>query len=309
MNPQDSRQLSQLAALLSSPAGAGLTAGMMSEEDKLRTGLSTGGGSLAGLLGGGALGAGAGGALGGLLGAGGGALLSKLTEGDFDGDTITGGAGLGAMLGGNLGALVGAGTGSYLGAGAGHDLMQKENSAMSQQEINYAFAIGALEKMAEYDVSPAKFVEAATQSNHQGMRKIATAVVELDGAVQREKQAAGGRGTAMAHGVGEGLENLGGLGKKLQDLLGHTQARNAAQGVTDGALGGPDELLRALQSRNMRMGGAAAGGLGALGLAGGAGAYGAGDADTYGNQARGLANDNLGTDFDMQSRLAELLGR
>ena len=210
---------------------------------------------------------------------------------------------------------------------------------MSQQEINYAFAIGALEKMAEYDVSPAKFVEAATQSNHQGMRKIATAVVELDCAVQREKQAwAGGRSSATA--IADGVGNLAGripmVGKRIEEGLGHTAVRNAADSANSSVeelagfnklLAGRgkntlnaaydpvsrkkvDALMDAISKRNANVAGAgaAAGGLGALGLAGGA-AYGAGDADTYGNQARGLANDNLGTDFDMQSRLAELLGR
>jgi len=107
---------------------------------------------------------------------------------------------------------------------------------MSQQEINYAFAIGALQKMAEYGVSPAKFVEAAAQSNHQGMRKIASAVVELDQAVQQEKNA--------------GLQFVDRAAAKVRKLVG--KPRSYDEFYTNDALRGrqnrPDNVASRLEN-------------------------------------------------------------
>ena len=314
MDSENSRELAQLAGLFG-PLPAGIIGGVTAPDREISTGLATGAGSLAGTMGGSVMGGVAGAGLG---YGGGGALLAKLLDesGSSADEIRLKGMLLGSQLGGALGGI----SGSYLGSGAGHDLLQKESSDMSQQQISRAFAIGALEKMAELNVNPGKFVQLAVQTQDPTMCKIASAVVELDQAVQREK-VAGARADAVGDAVGEGLGRLGGIGNKLQELLGHSKVkqvaadadyRQAQRGLRgyNYSVSPEDEvaqLLDALKSRNRRMAGVAGAGLlGAGGAAGGA-VYGLGDADTLQNQAANLSNEYLGTDFDTQSRLSALL--
>ena len=162
---------------------------------------------------------------------------------------------------------------------------------MSQQEINYAFAIGAFQKMAEYDGSPAKFVEAAAQSNHQGMRKIASAVVELDQAVQQEKQAGVWDSVKRALGMEEDYTAGDAVSRGLRDpasmipiyggvrdMIEHGAGAGLASSIVGGGLGtaagglggaAPGALLAALSKTNggralgtgLALGGSAAGAL------------------------------------------------
>lgn len=336
MERQDSRTAGQLASLLGSPVIGGVVGGVTAPERKVSTGLGTGLGAAGGALGGSILGAGAGGA----LGYGGGAVLSKLLEEDGvfgAGDDIRVG---GALLGSQLGALLGSGAGAWKGSGAGHDYMQKESSTMSQeQEVNHAFAIGALEKMAEYGVDPQRFVEAAEQTGDPTMCKVASAVIDLDSAIRREKLAARQKtanplaklvqeAKAVPSRAGDALEGLRSA-KKLQQQ--GSQAvefgQNAAQmnrgetadlaGELAGKRFGEADMMRQLaKEQGLAAARGAAAPAALVGGGGAAAAYGAGDADTTSNKIKNMANKNLGTDFDTQSRagagiekLRELLGR
>ncbi|TXH14408.1 MAG: hypothetical protein E6R03_09295 [Hyphomicrobiaceae bacterium] len=58
--------------------------------------------------------------------------------------------------------------------------------------------------------------------------------------------------------------------------------------------------------RDAAIGGA---GLGAAGAAGGGAYYAMSPEESYANQLRAMANQNLGTDFEQRSRLAAALGR
>lgn len=58
----------------------------------------------------------------------------------------------------------------------------------TNKQIRHAYAAGALEKLAEHDIDPASFVQAAAQSQDQEMRKIASAIVELDSDIQYQQQ-------------------------------------------------------------------------------------------------------------------------
>lgn len=163
------------------------------------------------------------------------------------------------------------------------------------QEIDHAYAIGALQKLAEHQIDPSAFVEAATQSQHDGMHKIASAIVRLDQAVRSQEQSR----NKEAY-LGKAKNILGKLTGADEISSGVRVLRNLENVTPETA-----KMLRRDALGELGKGGAKALGLGGLG----AGAiYAGGDADTTANQMRQMANENLGTDFDTESRLSQLLG-
>jgi len=190
----------------------------------------------------------------------------------------------------------------------------------------YAYAHGALVKMAEHRVNPYSFVQAAVRTQDPVAIKIANALIAY------EKTAGGGKavkdvfdsaidaiptntpGPFSLPGRGRGLENqsdslLDILGQAPDALRGGMAGRRNAQAIIgDEASLAPSVAAAQRLIRGQNYGLGAGGiGLGALG-AGGAGVYGGMDADTYGNQAANLANDYLGTDFGTTSRLGNMIG-
>jgi hypothetical protein len=166
----------------------------------------------------------------------------------------------------------------------------------------YAYAHGALVKMAEHNVDPGAFVQAAINTQDPLALKVAHAIVEY------EKVAGiGAKAKGLAHRASNAITGggggIGGLAPaaagKADDLAmgmaGVGEQMRLPQGVTDAMINNP-QLTAAL-------------GLGVptAGLAG-AGLYGAGDADTLQNQAANLSNQYLGTDFGTQSRAGALFG-
>jgi len=211
----------------------------------------------------------------------------------------------------------------------------------------YAYAYGALEKMAEYNVDPYTFVRAAIRTQDPVGLKIASALAALEKValnigsrpthsmaqafvpgiaprgpeyaremlMNRAARAAMNappeqtleEAAALAAGKGPGP----GIGQRIMDAAGDMGLQSGTNPWT------------ARQTHNVLQAGPGAndvsaaalrnqnlvvgGGLTALG-AGGAGVYGGMDADTYGNQAANLANEYLGTDFDTISRIGNMLG-
>lgn len=210
--------------------------------------------------------------------------------------------------------------------------MRKTASAIVEYDqdvrrTNQAFAVGALEKLAEYNIPADQFVKTASQGQNPTMRKIASAIVELDQAIRAKQQQ---EKTARVSPIGNpGRDTLGKLIDKIpsiRDLSGQsrvdqarqaaptsaqdvqdavqTMGRNNAEGHLPRAV---DELQDAIQSRNRRVGGAAAAGVGGLGTAGAGGAYAMGDSGSTGSGLQDFANEHLGAEFDEQSRLQALL--
>ena len=162
----------------------------------------------------------------------------------------------------------------------------------------YAYAEGALIKMAEYNVDPAAFVQAAVQTQDPVALKIANALVAYE-------KVAGPAGLLTGPAApGMFRRAAGRLGEFGENVWGGRAARQTANDIlgTPGH-GGTEWAQRALRDQNLAMGGAAALPFGVAGAA-----YAGGDADTYGNQAANLSNDYLGTNFGTTSRLGNMFG-
>lgn len=374
-------QLVQLLGTISGPLGAGIVGGMVSPDRSVSSGLAAGAGSLGGSILGGGLGAIGGGALGGIGGAGLGRLLG-LSDQELEALI-----GMGGSLGGTLGMLGGGMAGSGMGAGLGYSGAQnigrgdkggdtggqgssseeknddnkqqeKEGSAMSNADNNafavgaleklaeqnidpaqfvqvaaqsnnptmrkiasaivayddevrrteHAFAVGAIEKLAEYNVAPAQFVQAAARSGDETMQKIASTIVNLDRAIQaqqgQEKQANKlNKAVSMIPGVRnirEGGENLMDPRRLLQDTPGDIRPADVLRNMRQEGLDEQQaEALRQLGVGAAQLGGT---GLGIGGLGAG-GAYLMGDSGTTGSGLQDFSNQYLGTDFDTLSRL------
>lgn len=172
------------------------------------------------------------------------------------------------------------------------------------RRTEHAFAVGALEKLSEYNVSPAKFVQAASQSNNGTMQKIASTIVNLDRAVQGQQKHASVYQNLLssAESLGKGIKNLNPLGesrrmaRKMTQEGKHPLAEQATQHLND------------ITKQELREGiPAALAGTAALGTAGAGGAYAAGDSGTTGSGMKDLSNQYLGTNFDEMSRIQALL--
>lgn len=220
--PIDNRDAVALSGAGFGPIGAGIGGGVVAPDRPVRTGLASMGGSMLGGLGGGLggyLGGGALGALGGgALGALGGALIDPGLFGDREQQMkemaligATMGGGLGAGLGGAAGGIAGSG----LGGRAGYDLMQPQEKRshvennMYQEKI--AYAVGALEKLAEYGVTATNFCTAAVRSQDPQAMKVANLIAEYAMLLQQEKTAAG-RGQTMGEFAQNAINKLKGYG-------------------------------------------------------------------------------------------------
>lgn len=148
--------------------------------------------------------------------------------------------------------------------------------------LNHAFAYGALVKMAEYQVDPAAFVQAAIQTQDPQSLKISRAILEY------EKVA--GFATSAGKGIDRGADFLKNLTAGRAGRAGSKNLINTVEDVMGGNVGRMDEhaqgMLRGAQQRvgdqNLAMGGAAA-----LGLGGAGAAAGMQPEDTWANKARG----------------------
>lgn len=152
----------------------------------------------------------------------------------------------------------------------------------------YAYAHGALTKLAEHRVSPVDFINAAVQTQDPGALKIARAIVEYEkvanAGVMKGRKMLGQVGDAIGD-AWQGVKNVG------QDAMMNPFGE---EGLVALARGGDELAPRAQKALAMQGAGlAGVGGLGALGMS---------DADTLQNQMANMANNNLGTDFGTQSR-------
>lgn len=86
------------------------------------------------------------------------------------------------------------------------------------QEEKYAYGIGAIEKLAEYDISADEFIAAARSTESYSMRKVASLIEDVKDDYLREKQAQQGanalrnmlREKQAFGGLVQGAKNLGG---------------------------------------------------------------------------------------------------
>lgn len=337
-------QLVQLLGTLGGAVPAAIGGGIMAPQNGLGAAAMAGWDGLVGGVGGGMAGGVGGGALGALGGAGVGKLLG-LDDRELQ-EFIAAGGGLGAGVGGLIGSGLGGGAGARAGyersqrKANNSNQQEKEGSDMSYMNkhahavnalqtlasnnvspdayvqaamqsndasmrktaaaiVEYsrevrrnenAFAVGAVEKLAEYNISPQQFVQAAVNSNDRNMRKIASTIVNLDEDLRAEQTKQASVGALARRGLGVGQGSSG------------NAAMNAAAAAAAAPAAGEG------MSRAALMGLGGAGLVGAGGLGAGA-AYLGGDADTTGNKVRRFANQHLGTDFDTESRLQQLLGR
>ena len=144
----------------------------------------------------------------------------------------------------------------------------------NNQRVKFAFAAGAVEKLAERQVDINQFVNVAAQSNNPDLKKVASLIVELDQAVKQEQ-----------------MQKQAAYQRQVQQQ--QLQAQRQKQAAAPGG-GGKGKMI--------------AGGLGALGLAGGAGYAGhqylTGDSGTTGNAILDDINRSpIPMDFDTLSRL------
>lgn len=177
MSPEDAQALTQIAGGFT-PLGAGIVGGVTAPYgERLHTGLRSGAGSLGGAMAGGLVGA--------PLGAAAGYGIGTLTQPDrlIDDPSWRNTA---ALLGANLGAGIGGVAGGYVGAGMGHESAQqalekkkereKQSAAQDAAFTKAAFALGALKKLAQYQVDPDTFVKAASQSRDPRVVQLANLV-------------------------------------------------------------------------------------------------------------------------------------
>lgn len=296
-------------------AGGGLGGAMGGQPDQR---------AMAGL--GGAAGAGLG-SLGGMVGGGAGGSLLGLLIAKLLGKDEMAGAAMGGVGGSALGSILGAG----LGGGAGAQFAEKNSSVQgnNMQREKLAYAVGAFEKLAEYDVDPGAFIQLAVDTQDPGLCKIAQAIVDLDdflktagrgqGAQEifaRLAQSAKAQGDNVAdfmqgsaQKINRGKNNLQEGTDQLADgswrMGGGSPVESGASG--GGAGGAMIPSQTAMEGMGEEAGGMSPALLAALGItgvgAGAAGVHGAGDADTMENKLRNLLGIG-GT----QSRFSNALG-